>query len=222
MASRLARLDRHLTPQDRQAIADVAGGAIPHTIISDLVRATAPDAPRHAARESTGLHDPPQEVVDAAQKQLLENAAKPLAASPELRQRLIDFRRSYMQTIDTVSANVVLEAGFTDAQAGTLVESFQQFIEDNRDEITALQALYERPYQQRLRYDDIKALADALQLPPRSWTTDQLWGAYRRLDDSRVRGSGHRVLADIVSLVRFAIGDSEQLTQGNRVLSCSA
>ena len=212
LANRLARLDRHLTPQDRQAIADVAGGATLHTIISDLVRATDPDAPLDAARESTGRHDPPQEVVDAALQVLLEDAAKPLAANPVLRQRLIDFRRSYMQTIDTVSADVVLEAGFTDAQAGTLVESFQQFIEDNRDEIKALQALYERPYQQRLRYDDIKALADALQLPPRSWTTDQLWAAYRRLDDSRVHGSGQRVLADIVSLVRFAIGDAEQLT----------
>ena len=71
--------------------------------------------------------------------------------------------------------------------------------------------LYERPYRQWLRYDDIKALADALQAPPRSWTTDRLWQAYQRLDESRVRGSGQRALADIVSLVRFAIGDAEEL-----------
>ena len=87
------------------------------------------------------------------------------------------------------------------------MQSFRQFILDNRDEITALQALYERPYRHRLRYDDIKALADALQTPPRSWTTDQLWQAYQRLDESKVRGSGQRMLSDIVSLVRFAIGD---------------
>ena len=47
--------------------------------------------------------------------------------------------------------------------------------------------------------------------PPRSWTTDRLWQAYRQLDQSKVRGSGQRALADIVSLVRFAVGDTDTL-----------
>ena len=71
--------------------------------------------------------------------------------------------------------------------------------------------LYERPYRQRLSYADIKALADALESPPRSWTTDRLWEAYRQLDTSRVRGSGQRTLADIVSVVRYAIGGMDEL-----------
>ena len=91
------------------------------------------------------------------------------------------------------------------------MESFKQFIEDNRDEITALQVFYQRPYRQRLGYDDIRALADALQAPTRSWTTDHLWRAYQQLDQSRVRGSGPRVLSDIVSLVRYAIGQADEL-----------
>ena len=91
------------------------------------------------------------------------------------------------------------------------MQSFRQFIDANRDEITALQVLYERPYRQRLRYADIRALADAMQAPPRSWTTDRLWQAYQRVDESKVRGSGQRALADIVSLVRYAIGDAGEL-----------
>ena len=86
---------------------------------------------------------------------------------------------------------------------------YQQFIEENRDEITALQVLYQRPYRQRLRYADIRALADAMQTPLRSWTTERLWQAYQRLDESSVRGSGQRALADIVALVRYAIGDAD-------------
>ena len=54
-------------------------------------------------------------------------------------------------------------------------------------------------------------MADALQSPPRSWTAGRLWDAYRQLDQSKVRGSSQRVLADIVSLVRFAIGSDEEL-----------
>ena len=138
-------------------------------------------------------------------------AALPFASNPELRQRLETIHQSHEQTIDIVSKDVVLEAGFTEDAAQDEVQSFRQFIEENRDEITALQVLYERPYRQRLRLDDIRALADAMQAPPRSWTTERLWQAYQRLDESRVRGSGQRQLADIVALVRYAIGDADEL-----------
>ena len=211
LASRLARLDRQLTPRDRRTIEGAAGGASLHDLVSDLVAATDPDAALDAARQSTGEQEPSPEAVDRAERQLLEEAALPFARNPELRQTLVDVRRSYEQTIDTVSADSLIDAGFSSEQAGVLVQSFKEFIEENRDEITALQVLYERPYRQRLGYSQIKDLADALQAPPRSWTTDRLWDAYRRLDESRVRGSGQRVLADVVSLVRHAIGATDEL-----------
>ena len=211
LASRLARLDRKLTPRDRQAIEDASQGVPLQTLVSSLLRADDPDAALNDARQTTGQGDPPKSAVAEAQKQLLEDAARPFAANPDLRQRLVDIHRSYEQTIDTVSADSLIEAGFSDDQAKTIVQSFQEYIEENRDEITALQVLYERPYRQRLSYADIKALADALVSPPRSWTTDRLWEAYRQLDKSKVRGSGQRTLADIVSVVRFAIGGLDEL-----------
>ena len=211
LASRLARLDRHLTPRDREVIEDATHGAPLQTLVSDLVKAADPDAALDAARQSTGQDDPPESVVAEARKQLLEDAARPFAANPDLRQRLADIHRSHEQTIDTVSADSLLEAGFSDDQANTIVQSFREYIEENRDEITALQVLYERPYRQRLSYADIKALADALVSPPRSWTTERLWAAYRQLDKSNVRGSGQRTLADIVSVVRYAIGGVDEL-----------
>ena len=211
LASRLARLDRRLTSQDRQAIESTAQGTSLQDLVSGLAEATDPDTALDAARQATGQDDPPGEAVAKAKRQLLEDAARPLAANPQLRQLLSHTRRSYEQTLDTVSPDHLIEAGFSDAQAGALVQSFQEFIRENRDEITALQLLYERPYRQRLSYADVRALADALDTPPRSWTTGRLWQAYRQLDKSRVRGSGQRVLADIVSLVRYAIGETDEL-----------
>ena len=211
LASRLARLDRHLTPGEREAI-EVASRGIPlQVLVSDLARAADPDAALDAARQTTGQDEPPESAVAKAQKQLLEDAARPFASNLDLRQRLVDIHRSYEQTIDTVSADSLIEAGFSDEQAKAIVQSFQEYIEGHKDEITALQVLYERPYRQRLSYADIKALADALVSPPRSWTTDRLWQAYRQLDKSKVRGSGQRTLADIVSVVRYAIGGADEL-----------
>ena len=110
-----------------------------------------------------------------------------------------------------MSQDTVIRAEFSGAEADALTRSFREYIEENRDEIAVLQLLYQRPYRQRLSYADIRALADALQSPPRSWTAPRLWDAYRQLDQSRVRGSSQRVLADIVSLVRYAIGNEEEL-----------
>ena len=211
LGSRLARLDRHLTPRDRETIETASNGVPLRSLVSGLIDATDPDAALDAAQRATAQDDPPESAVAEARQKLLENAARPFAANPDLRQRLEDIHRSYEQTIDTVSADKLVEAGFSDDQANTIVQSFQQFIEENRDEITALQVLYERPYRQRLSYSDIKDLADALQSPPRSWTADRLWEAYRQLDSSRVRGSGQRTLADIVSVVRYAIGGADEL-----------
>ena len=211
LASRLARLDRHLTSKDREVIEEASQGVPIQALVSGLVDAADPDAALHAARQTTGQDNPPEAAVTEARRQLLEDAARPFASNPDLRQRLVDIHRSYEQTIDTVSADNLIEAGFSDEQAKAIVQSFQEYIEENRDEVAALQALYERPYRQRLSYADIKALADALVSPPRSWATERLWEAYRQLDRSKVHGSGQRTLADIVSVVRYAIGGADEL-----------
>ena len=211
LASRLARLSRKISPAERESIETAAEGVSLQSLITNLVRATDPDAALEAAKEATGLDEPPSEAIDDADKKLREDAAAPFASNPKLRQRLETIHQSHEQTIDTVSKDVVLEAGFTEDAAQVEIQSFRWFIEENRDEITALQVLYERPYRQRLHLDDIRALADAMQAPPRSWTTERLWQAYQRLDESKVRGSGQRQLADIVALVRYATGVADEL-----------
>ena len=190
----------------------VAGGVTLNQLVSKLVHATDADSALNAAKEATGQDNPPEEAIAQAEKELLEDAAKPFATNPELRQRLIDIQRAYEQTIDNVSQDTVLRAEFSGAEADALTRSFREYIEEHRDEITALQVLYQRPYRQRLSYADIRALADALQSPPHSWTPPRLWDAYRQLDQSKVRGSSQRVLADIVSLVRYAVGTDNELS----------
>ena len=167
LASRLARLDRRLSPQDRQAVEAVTGGATLKELVSGLLNADDPGAALKEAQKATGQDDPSNEAIEAAEKQLMEVAAKPFAANPELRHRLIEIHRAYEQTIDTVSQDAVIRAGFSEVEADALTRSFREYIEENKDEITALQVLYQRPYSQRLSYADVRALADALASPLR-------------------------------------------------------
>jgi len=73
--------------------------------------------------------------------------------------------------IDTETPDQLLSVGFDAAaleKARTLVTTFRQFIEDNKDEIEALQVLYSRPHREGLRYRHVKELAAALERPPLS------------------------------------------------------
>jgi hypothetical protein len=69
-----------------------------------------------------------------------------------------------------------------------------------------------RPYKQRLTFEAVKELADAIEKPPYLWNESQLWNAYAALEASKVKGaSGRRILTDLVSLVRFAIHQDNEL-----------
>ena len=225
LASRLARLDRQLAPAERQGVMEAAGGVSLASLTASLVGALDPDRQVERARELFALppsREPSQEQVEAAAAELRDAAVAPIASNPALRQHLVELKRAKEQTIDVVSVDTLLEAGYSAEareRARALTQSFEAFIEENRDEITALQVLYGQSYQRRLRYEEIRALADAIQAPPRQWTPDVLWQAYETLDASRVRGAPARVLTDIVSLVRFAVHQEDELVSFREVAS---
>jgi type I restriction enzyme R subunit len=138
----------------------------------------------------------------------------PLAANPELRNKLIEIRRSYEQLLDETSADRVIDVGFSiDAteRAKSTVASFRQFIEDHHAEVEALDILYSRPHGRRLTLKAIRELANAIGRPPHNWTPERLWNAYETLDASRVHGSPGRVLTNLVSLVRFSLEQESEL-----------
>ncbi len=61
-------------------------------------------------------------------------------------------------------------------------------------------------------FEDIKDLANAIEKPPYLWNESQLWQAYAALEKSKVKGaSGKRILTDLVSLVRFATHQDNEL-----------
>ena len=217
LAGRLARLDRQLGAPDRKALADAAGGRSLASIVSGLIDALDPDRQFDLARTMHGLPPeaaPDAEQVAAARDTLLKDAAAPLAANPALRNKLLEVKQRYEQTIDHLSQDAVLEAGFSiDAKerAKTLTGSFEAYLAEHQDELDALQILFSRPYVQRPKLAEIKALADVIQAPPRSWTSEALWRAYETLDKSKVHGSGGTVMADLVSLVRYAVHEEGEL-----------
>ncbi len=218
LAGRLARLDRQLGEEDRRAITEAANGSSLKAITSSIVHALDPDRQIELARRTHNLAEdaaPTAEQIAQATVNLRRAAVQPLVTNPQLRQRISEVKQRFEQTIDQTSQDEIISAGYSGVsreRAQGLTASFEEFIEANKDEITALQVLYSRSYAHRLRFDDIKRLAEAVKAPPRSWTPEALWRAYETLDRSKVRdASGARLLTDIVSLVRFALHQEAEL-----------
>jgi len=219
IAGRLARMEHSLSEDDDKKIRQLAQGLGVKDLSRQLVQAVNPD--RHLEQAKADLGIPPdsdqpvsEQALQAARTNIIQQAVKPLH-DPKLRELLVEVKKKNEITIDHVSQDEVIEAGFSaDAteRARGVVQSFEQFIEEHKDEITALQILYSKPYKARLSFDDIKELADQIQAPPNLWTESQLWQAYAALEKTKVKGAGgRRILTDLVSLVRFAIHQDNEL-----------
>lgn len=221
IASRLNRLDRQLTKPDRAELAELADGDDLGDIARNLVLAVDIDAAYEDAKTAAG-DEPTDEQVEAARAQRIEAAVKPLAGNPKLRNRILEVRSSYEQVIDTVSPDSVISAGFsTDAtaRAKQTITDWKTFIDENKDELAALEVLYSKPVGQRITFAEIRELANAISRPPKAWTPERIWEAYETLERSRVRGHGGRVLTDLVSLVRFTIQDEQELVPWTDVVN---
>jgi type I restriction enzyme R subunit len=209
LAGRLARLARTLTEQDEYVIAAASGGATLGDLARGLLDALDPDRQLAAAQAASGTPDPSDEQIAQAAEALAEAATAPFN-SPQLREELKRVQKSNEQTLDQVSVDRVLEAGYSadaTAKARATVESFQQFLREHQDEIGALQILLNQPRaRQRLTFAQLKELAQRISQPPLSLTTEALWRAYAQLEQDKVRGaSAKRVLADLIALVRHAV-----------------
>jgi type I restriction enzyme R subunit len=212
LAGRLSRLAKRLGTAEQAEVRERSGGLTLAEMANRLLDAIDPDMGDPAGR-------PYEEMLD--------EAVRPLAGNPDLRARLAEMQTRHEQAIDEVSVDTVIEAGFSaegTERARALVQSFEAFIAEHKDEITALQIIYSIPRrdsaglrpraEQRCAptFEQLKQLAEALSQPPRSWTTESLWRAYAQLERDRVRGAGtRRVLTDLVSLVRHAVQLDDEL-----------
>jgi type I restriction enzyme R subunit len=84
-------------------IQKVTGGQPLAAITRGIVEALDPDAHVEAARSANGGAEPSDEQIAEAAKNLLAEAAKPIAANPELRKLLVTVKKAYEQIPPSLS-----------------------------------------------------------------------------------------------------------------------
>jgi type I restriction enzyme R subunit len=211
LAARLAALDRKIGDEDRRRITEETGGQSLRDLANALLDAIDPDKQVEAiAAEHGPLAS--NEQKDAVVKQLANTACQPFD-KPAVRNLLKDIKSKTDIVIDEITTDEVLSADFDLKRSEETITSFKKFIEDNRDELTALQILYNQPVgKQKLTYAAIRELVAAMSEKPPYLTTATVWQAYKRLDAASVRGAPvDEQLTEVVSLLRFALGQVDAL-----------
>ena len=102
-------------------------------------------------------------------------------------------------------------------RARSTVESWRAYLDEHRDEITALQLGYEAG-ERRIDFAFIQGLAARISRPPHNWTPEVIWGAYAVVDAAKVHPCAKHTLTDLVSLIRYSVGvDAELVPYAERV-----
>lgn len=217
LASRLIRLDKVMTDKENAQFTDICGkGCI--EIAQDLLNAFDEDVVCDTVRDRAGTSDPvdiTDEEYKKARVQLADTAAVPFN-NPALRDYIENIRKSHDQIIDDVNKDIVTFSGWDSEHKGRAEEvigNFAKFIEENKDTIDALKIIYSRSYRNRqLTLKMINELYETMQKSPYQLTTEKLWTAYAVCNPDKVRKKSIvNQLADIVSLLRFQLKQTEEL-----------
>lgn len=212
LANRIIRLNSQMTSAERKQF-EATVGVSAGKAAENLLNAFDEDVIYERAQTLSGTGEPTEEQINEAQKELVKEAATPFC-NPEVRDFIENVRRSHEQIIDNVNLDTLLFAGF-DAQkeenADRVIRTFREFVEENKDEIIALRIVYSEAYKDRpMVIGQLKALYEKLKA--KGVTVERLWDCYAIKKPDKVKRGTTAQLADLVSIIRFEMGYTDQLT----------
>jgi len=196
LANRLIRLDKQITEDEKEKIVELSGGKSINHIIKDLLNVYDPDV----------LETVPQETL-IKEVQTTFNG--------ELNDYLENVRKVHEQIIDVVNLDTVLVADWDkdqETQANEIITEFQAYIQEHKDEITALKIFYNEPHRRReLTSKMVKELLVNIKANKPRLAPNIVWEAYRQLEETNPQSPKSEIIA-LVSILRRLTGLDSKLT----------
>ena len=212
LAARLSRLDNKLGGEDQERIAQSAGKPLTE-IVRDLFDAIDPDKVEADAK-AAGHAKPGDSAMQAAREERIKRAAN-VFTGPLI--NLMDtIRRDNEQTIDHDNLDTLLRAewaGNMAENARKIAQEFEEYLEENRDEIEALAIYFAQPARRsEVTYAMVKDVLAKLKEDCPRLAPLTVWRAYAHLDDYK-GGNPAGELTALVALIRRVCGLDETLTR---------
>lgn len=211
LANRLVRLNSQMTPRERKEF-DENVGTPAGKLAESLLNAFDEEVIKQTAINTFKTAEPDEEQLNEAQKALINDAVKPFY-DPDTRDFIENIRRSHEQIIDNVNLDTVLFADFDSEQEKNVdrtIQTFHEFIEENKDEIIALRIIYNESYKNRpMAIESLKKLYDKLK--SKGITVERLWDCYAIKKPDKVKRGTVAQITDLISIIRFEMGYTDNL-----------
>ena len=211
LANRLVRLNSQMTPRERKEFEDNVGTPA-GKLAEALLNAFDEEVIKQTAVNTFQAAEPDEEQLNEAQKALIAEAVKPFY-DPDTRDFIENIRRSHEQIIDNVNLDTVLFADFDSEQEKNVdrtIQTFREFIEENKDEIIALRIIYNENYKNRpMAIESLKKLYEKLK--SKGITVERLWDCYAIKKPDKVKRGTIAQLTDLISIIRFEMGYTDNL-----------
>lgn len=226
LANRLIRLEKQLTDEEKEKLVEISGGQDLKIMTKNLLDAYNPDT---IEKETLDLINkiPEEKRTPAKEEECRRQAKSNLAIKAakvftgELNDYIENVRRIHEQIIDNINQDKILRsewASFTKDKAKYVVESFEEYIEKNKDEIIALSIFYNQPYRMReLTFRMIKDLFKKMKMDKPLLAPHYVWDAYSQLEEVKDSSPKNELVA-LVSLIRRVSGLDESLTLYSKVV----
>lgn len=212
LASRITRLNSQMTSTERKTFENTIGISA-GKVAENLLNAFDEDVITERAQTDTGAEEPTEEQRQAAKKALITEAVSPFH-KPDNRDFIESIRRSHDQIIDNINLDFVTFVGYDtrrEENADQVISTFRDFIEDNKEEIIALRIIYNQAYKDRpMMIDGLKEMYRKLK--EKGITLERLWDCYTIKKPEKVKRGTMAQLTDLISIIRFEMGYSDNLS----------
>lgn len=130
------------------------------------------------------------------------------------RKKLLEMQRGYVITTEE-DPDTLISAGFSQETAKTYTESFEKYINENKDSIEALRIIYNSE-DTLITHSMLVDLRDRLMSASSHFSTVHLWKYYKTLDPAGVdeldEKANVKALTNLIQLVRYAFKKNSKLT----------
>lgn len=226
LANRLIRLEKQISEKEKDKLLEYSGGKNLKQITRELITAYDFDAVEDLTKkkwdeipyEERGMKSFDQ-VREEAQQELIDQASSTF--NGELNDYLDNVRKQHEQIIDTHNIDTVTKSEWdttTVDKARAIIQDFNAYLEENKDEIKALSIFYDQPYNRReITFDMIREVLEKLKIDKPLLAPDYVWEAYKAVEELKTEQPKDQLTA-LVSLIRRACGIDESLNAYDKTI----
>lgn len=193
LANRVIRLNSQMSNSERKAFTEEVG--LPASSLAEqLLNAFDEDVITAQVQSKFGCTAPTPQQYAEVQKEVTAVTVQ-VFHLPEVREFIENIRRSHEQIIDNTNPDEVTFVGFDtlrEENADWVIQTFREFIEENKDEILVLRIIYSQTYRDRpMVIEKLKGLYEKLKA--QGITIDRLWDCYAIKKPEKVRAAAQSI-----------------------------